>query len=150
MANSHRAHFFHLVWSTKGRRNLILPKMKEPLYKYMGGIIRNSKGNLLEAGGVANHVHLLVEVSLLDHYTSMIRNLKANSSSWLKREFPECFDFAWQDGIGSFSTAPSILEAQRSYILNQEKHHQKVTFETEYIKLLELHGVKYDPRHVFD
>lgn len=143
-------YFFHLVWSTKGRRNFILPKMMDPLYKYMGGIIRKSKGNLLEAGGIANHVHLLVELSTLDQYTAMMYNTRAGSSAWLKKEFQECADFAWQDGFGSFSTSVSLLESQRKYIRNQEAHHRKKTYEEEYIGLLELHGVKYDIRYVFD
>jgi putative transposase len=150
MAGSYREHFFHLVWSTKGRKNYLLPKVQSSLYAYMGGIINKSSALLLDAGGIANHVHLLVKVSNLDRYTAIIRNTKAASSGWLKKEFPECLDFAWQDGYGSFSVSYSQIGNVRKYIQNQEMHHQKKTFEEEYIQFLQLHGVQYDLEHVFD
>ena len=150
MASSHRVHFFHLVWSTKDRKNLILPKMQEKLYSYTAGIVRKTGGALLEIGGIANHVHLLVELSNLDHFTALIRNTKAASSSWLKQEFPECTTFAWQNGFGSFSVSYSQLDRTREYIKSQEEHHRSLSFEEEYVKMLTLHRVKFDPKYVLD
>ena len=150
MASSHRVHFFHLIWSTKGRQNLILPKIQDRLYGYMGGIIKNSGASLLQAGGIANHVHLLIEVSNLDKYSSIIRDTKARSTIWLKSEFPECHQFKWQDGYGSFSVSYSHLERNCEYIKRQEQHHANQTFETEYLKLLNKHAINYDERYVFD
>ncbi|MDB6081596.1 MAG: transposase [Chlamydiia bacterium] len=150
MASSHRVHFFHLIWSTKGRADFILPKMQEPLYTYMGGVIRKTGGTLLEIGGIINHVHLLVELSNLEHFISLIRNTKTSSTAWLKQQYPECKNFAWQDGYGSFSVSYSQLEATRAYIQNQEKHHHNQSFEEEYAKVLKLHQVAFDPRYAFD
>ena len=150
MASSHRIHFFHLIWSTKGRQNFILPKMQDRLYSYMGGIIRKSGGTLLEVGGIANYVHLLVELSSLDRFIPLIRNTKASSSSWLKQEFPECRHFAWQDGYGSYSVSYSQIERLRDYIKKQKEHHKTQTFEEEYLKFLNTCNVQYDKRYVFD
>jgi len=44
----------------------------------------------------------------------------------------------------------SNLDAVVRYIQRQEAHHRKITFEQEFIALLEKHGVAYDPRYVFD
>ena len=115
MGSSHRAHYFHLVWSTKGRQDFILPKVQERLYPYMGGIVRKSGGVLLEIGGIPNHVHILVGVSNLDHFTALVRNTKASSSGWLKEEFPECLRFGWQDGFGSFTVSYSMVDTVREY-----------------------------------
>lgn len=150
MTSSHRIHFFHLIWSTKGRKNLILPKIQDSLYAYMGGIVRKSRGSLLEIGGIANHVHLLVEVSNPDRFTSFIGNIKSCSTSWLKKEFPECNGFSWQDGYGSYSVSYSQIEKVREYIRNQEEHHKTQTFEDEYLGFLNLCHVQYDKRFVFD
>jgi REP element-mobilizing transposase RayT len=116
----------------------------------MGGVIRKSGGTLLEIGGIANHVHLLVELSNLDHFTALIRNTKASSSTWLKQEFLECRHFAWQDGYGSYSVSYSQIEKVREYIKNQEKHHKTQTYEEEYIKFLNTCNVQYNKRYVFD
>ena len=85
MASSHRVHFFHIIWSTKGRKKLILPTIQNSLYSYFGGTIRKSGGCLIEVGGTENHVHLLLELSNLENFTTIIRNTKASSSKWLSR-----------------------------------------------------------------
>ena len=102
MASSHRVHFFHLIWSTKDRKDLILPKVQDNLYAYMGGVVRNTGGSLMEIGGIANHVHLLVELSNLDRFTALLRNTKSSSTTWLKQRYPECRSFAWQDALVIF------------------------------------------------
>ncbi len=142
--------FFHLIWATKGRKDLLLPKIQNKLFPYISGIIRKNKGTLLEIGGIANHIHLLIELSILDGFTALIRNVKSSSTTWLKKEFFECNLFAWQDGYGSFSVSVSQLDRTREYIKNQEKHHQNQSFEDEYIRFLDIHQAKYDVRYVFD
>lgn len=149
MASSYRSHCFHLVWSTKERKKLILPHFESRLYAYMGGVIRASKGSLLEIGGVEDHVHLLVGLGNLDHYSVLIRNVKSNSSKWIHEEFPEMRDFGWQDGYGSFSVCQTQLEGIRSYVQNQKIRHQTQSFEQEYISILERFNVPYDPKFVF-
>ena len=66
MAHSFRAHYFHLVWSTKQREDWITEEIRARLYAYIGGIIKNNQQNLLRIGGTANHVHLLVACNMLD------------------------------------------------------------------------------------
>jgi putative transposase len=43
----------------------------------------------------------------------------------------------------------SNINAVVKYIANQEAHHRKISFEDEFIALLEKHGIEYDPRYVF-
>ena len=38
----------------------------------------------------------------------------------------------------------------QDYIQTQEKHHQTMSFEEEYLKFLNLHKTKYDERFVLD
>jgi len=35
------------------------------------------------------------------------------------------------------------------YIRNQQAHHRKFSFEEEFRKLLEKHGVEFDPKYIF-
>ncbi len=148
MTHSYRLHFFHLVWSTKKRLPHITIDVQTRLYPYLGAITRNHSGKLLEVGGMPDHVHLLIELSSLDKFSHFIRELKASSSLWIHKNFPNLCDFAWQEGYGSFSVSYSALESVQKYIQNQEKHHAIVSFEEEYFKLLKLHHVKYDERFV--
>ena len=149
MASSHRIHLFHLVWSTKNRINSILPAMEERLHAYIGAIIRENKGHLLAIGGISNHIHLLIELSNLDGFTALVRNVKSSSSAWIKKNFKEQSSFAWQDGFGSFSISHSHIDRTREYIQRQKQHHQNESFEDELIKFLQYHGIKFDKQYLF-
>jgi putative transposase len=148
MTHSYRLHYFHLIWSTKQRFPFITPVVQSRLYPYLGAITRNHSGKLLEIGGMSDHVHLLIELSLLDKFSHFIRDLKASSSQWIHKHFPEITAFAWQEGYGSFSVSYSALQDVKKYIQNQEQHHATMSFEDEYLKFLKLHHVKYDDRFV--
>lgn len=150
MTTSFRIHYFHLIWSTKGRRNYILPKMQEDLYKYIGGIIRKNHGTLLEIGGIENHIHLLLQIENLEHFNNLVRNAKAYSTIWIKKTFPLSKEFSWQKGYGSYSVSCSQLPKVREYIRNQERHHKGMSFEEEFKRFLDVCGVSYDEKYVFD
>ena len=148
MTHSYRLHYFHLIWSTRQRLPHIAPDVQSRLYPYLGAITRNHSGKLLEIGGMSDHVHLLIELSLLDKFSHFIRDLKASSSQWIHKNFPNLHDFAWQEGYGSFSVSYSALQHVQKYIQNQEQHHATMSFEEEYLKFLKHHHVKYDERFV--
>ncbi len=95
-----------------------------------------------------DHLHQLISVHPTIAPSDLVRDLKANSSRWLKDVLNR--DFAWQSAYGVFSVSASDLEAVRHYINSQEEHHKRMTFEEEYIAFLTKHGIEYDPRYVFD
>ncbi|MFG0261285.1 MAG: transposase [Novipirellula sp. JB048] len=47
---------YHLIFSTKYRRRTIRPEFRERLYRYIGGILREKDGVLLEIGGIEDQV----------------------------------------------------------------------------------------------
>lgn len=57
--------------------------------------------------------------------------------------------FAWQRGHGGFGVCKSTLDRVVRYIRNQEAHHRKMSYQEEFIALLEKYGVSYDPEDVF-
>jgi putative transposase len=50
--------------------------------------------------------------------------------------------------LGTFPVSPSNVKQVKAYIANQEEHHRKMTFQEEYRKMLERHGIEYDKRYV--
>ena len=149
MTHSYRIHYFHLIWSTRNRTPWINAELKEQLYPYLAGIIKNHKGKLIAIGGMPDHIHILVELSLLDQFSAIIRMLKSSSSLWIHKTFPQNKDFAWQEGYGSFSVSFSNLEKVKMYIHNQEIHHENISFDQEYLTFLKHHNICYDERFVF-
>jgi len=57
--------------------------------------------------------------------------------------------FAWQVGYGAFSYGHSQVEQVYNYILNQEKHHHKISFRDEYLGFLERFQVEQDEKYLF-
>ena len=61
------------------------------------------------------------------------------------RWFQDLRDFRWQDGYAAFTVSLSALPDVRRYIEGQGEHHKKLSFEEELTKLLDKHGIEYDP-----
>lgn len=101
---------------------------------------------MLEIGGVADHVHLLVAMSIPDRFTQIIRQVKANSCSFVRNKFPTHTNFAWQEGYGSFTLSHSLTEKVSAYIINQEEHHKNLSFNDEFKQLLTRHNIDFDER----
>jgi hypothetical protein len=76
--------------------------------------------------------------------------LKKDSSKFVKTLDPRAQDFHWQDGYGLFSVSPSHFAVVRKYIIKQEEHHHKETFQVEFLRLLQRYGVQYDERYLWD
>jgi len=141
---------FHIVYSTKYRRPVIEKSWQDQLYGYVGGIVRENKGTLLCMGGVDDHVHLLAKLSPTIAVSDMLRLIKANSSKMVNEQIKPRSPFEWQSGYGAFSVSESKLDKVQDYILNQEEHHRKQSFEDEFIVMLKRHSIAYDPRYIFE
>jgi len=141
---------YHLVFSTKNRVPLITDALRDTLYGYMGGILRGHGGVLLTAGGMPDHVHLLAGWGTTVSVAKMLQLIKTNSSKWAN-ELPESRDgFAWQPGYGAFTVSASMIPEVRRYILNQEEHHRKMSFQEEFVALLKRHGVDHEEKNFED
>ena len=119
------------------------------IYRYIGGIIKGLEGIPIEIGGTSNHVHILTSLPKSLALTDFIREIKANSSKWIRQLDTHYTQFAWQDGYGAFSVSPSLLEKTVQYIRSQEEHHKKRSFSEEYRLFLDAYGITYDERYAF-
>src|SRR5437762_9349645 len=88
----------HVIFSTKNRAALITPEIEPELFAYIGGILKNHESRLLDAGGTADHVHLLISQTKNIALSSLMKDVKKDSSSWIKTKGGAFKDFHWQDG----------------------------------------------------
>lgn len=128
----------HIIFSTKERYRFITNEIKDALQHYIGGIINNHNGQSIIIGGTDDHAHILClmpkEMSIAD----FVRSIKSNSSKWIHDKYHA--DFSWQTGYAAFAVSKSNVEAVRNYILNQEEHHKKESFQVEFDKFMKAHG----------
>lgn len=143
--------YLHFVFSTKDRKPFVQTKdLRDEMHKYVGGICRNLESPSLIIGGVEDHVHILCRFGRKQSIADFIRDLKRDSSKWIKTREPSLAEFEWQSGYGAFSISPSHVDALRRYIANQEAHHQKVSFQDEFRRLCQKYGIEIDERYVWD
>ncbi|MDD2229406.1 MAG: IS200/IS605 family transposase [Candidatus Cloacimonetes bacterium] len=140
MATSYCFMAVHIVFSTKERYQFLSGENNEHMHQYLGGIIRNIKGEPLMINGMPDHVHVLCllpkEMSIAD----FVRTIKANTSKWFREKHNPKFE--WQVGYAAFSVSKSSLEMVKQYITDQQKHHSKMLSIDEMRILIEKHGIQ--------
>jgi hypothetical protein len=57
-----------------------------------------------------DHVHILASLRAKTAPADAVRDIKANSSGWVRQEFADRSQFAWQTGYGAFSVSASNVE----------------------------------------
>src|SRR5436190_2730694 len=134
MPQSFAAMYAHIIFSTKNREPSIDVSWQPNLYKYIGGIAKNNDFVLLGAGGVADHIHLLISIGRGLSIADLVRLVKSNSSKWVHENFPGNSSFAWQAGYGAFSVSRSQLPSVKEYLAGQEEHHRRRTFKEEFLE----------------
>jgi putative transposase len=150
MANTYTQIYLQIVFSVKGRQNLIHKNWKDELHKYICGVVNGKDQKVYAIGGVADHIHILVSIKPTILISELVRDIKANSSKWINENHYIIGKFQWQDGFGAFSYSQSHLDNVIAYINNQELHHQNKTFKDEYIELLHKFNIEFDEKYLFD
>ncbi|RDV15446.1 IS200/IS605 family transposase [Pontibacter diazotrophicus] len=149
MANTYTQLYIQIVFAVKGRENLISKEHKEELQKYITGIVQQRNCKLIAIHCMPDHCHILVGLRPDIPLSDLVRDIKANSSKFIKDKEWVRGNFEWQEGFGAFSYAHSQLQDVIQYILNQEEHHKKRTFKEEYLAFLEKFEVEYNEKYLF-
>jgi len=103
-------------------------------------------GEVCAINGPDDHVHLALALPPSISLADFVRELKSNSSRWMKEQGNNTF--AWQDGYAAFSVSRSILPKVVAYIESQDEHHATMSYEEEFKTLLEKHGIDYQPQYI--
>ena len=140
----------HLVFSTKNRVRTLTPAIQSELHPYLAGTLDNIDCPSLQVGGIADHVHLFFGLSRTRTIADLVEVVKTSSSKWIKTKSVEFAEFHWQSGYGAFSVSQSDADGVVAYIRNQAHHHQKMTFQDEYRRLLERYQIAFDEKYVWD
>ncbi len=137
---------YHIVFSTKNRTPSLRAPDRERLYRYIWGLLKNRNCHLHRIGAVEDHLHILTSLHPCQRLADLVRDIKANTSRWIKDEriFP---DFnGWQDGYGAFTHSKPDREALINYINGQQEHHRRLSFGEELRELLNEAGIEFDER----
>ena len=149
MANTYSQIYIQTVFAVDGRLSLIRPEFKEELYKYITGIVRNSKQKLIAINGMSDHVHILIGLKPAMALAELVQDIKVDSSKFINKKKWVLGRFCWQEGYGAFSYGHSQLDKIISYIRNQERHHRRRTFKDEYLAWLNKFEIPFEEKYLF-
>ena len=79
----------HYIFSTKHRSPWLTDDITDRLNGFVGGLARARKCTLTKMGGIADHVHLLVQSARDIAPSVFMAEIKAISSGWIHTEFSE-------------------------------------------------------------
>ena len=150
MANTYSQIYIHLVFAVKHRQHLTHQGFKDELYKYIAGIIRNKGQKLLAINGMPDHIHIFIGLEPDMKLSDLVRDIKSASSLFVNEKHLSKQKFHWQEGYGAFSYSQSQRSFVIKYIMEQEKHHGKRTFRTEYHELLKKFETAFEEKYLFE
>jgi len=149
MANSFTQIHIHVVFAVQNRISLIQKSWQERLYKYIITIIQKRGHKVLSIGGMPDHIHILFGFRPTQALSSLMQEVKRDSSEWINQQRLVVGRFSWQEGYGAFSYSKSHIPQVAKYIETQEKHHKKKTFINEYKKILQDFDIDYNEQYIF-
>ena len=150
MPNTYTQLYIHIVFAVKARQHFITEPYREAIQKYISGIISNKNQKLYAIFCMPDHAHIFVSIQPNINVSDLVRDIKSNSTIWIKSSFLVLKSFAWQEGFGAFSYSKSHADNVINYIINQPNHHKRKTFKEEYVEFLDAFNISYDNKYLFE
>jgi len=150
MAHTFTQIYVQAVFAVAVRQSLIRPDFKDEIEKYITGIVRKKGQKLIEINSMPDHTHMLIGMKPSIALSDLMRDVKSDSTEFIKRKGWIKGRFNWQEGFGAFSYSQSNLGSVIRYIRNQQTHHATKSFRNEYLTLLKRFDIAYEPRYLFE
>ena len=132
--------WLHLVWAVKRRKPLLIKDVREKVFIHIRENARDKDIHVDFVNGYVDHIHILLSLNADQTIAKVIQLIKGESSYWVNKNNLTSEKFEWQDDYFAVSVSESGVNKVREYIKNQEKHHQKKTFQQEYDEFMEKYG----------
>lgn len=150
MANTYTQLNIHGVFCVQGRENFLLDRFRPELFKYISGTLKNLNQFPLAVNGYKDHVHIFFELHPASSISTILQEVKSNSSGWINRNRFLSGKFSWQSGFGAFSYSRSQRDNVINYIMKQEMNHKGKSFKNEYLDLLKKFDVDFNEAYLFE
>lgn len=127
MPASHAEIYLHLVWATWNRLPFIKESIRSQVYACIVKKCENLQCQVVEIGGVEDHVHLLVRIPSTLDVSRLANEVKRSSSHLITHVLAPEIGFKWQGAYSVFSVSTYHVSKVAAYISNQERHHAENT-----------------------
>ncbi len=130
----------HSVWRTKRSERILFNSTRKAILEHIKDNAVRNKIFIDTINAEPEHVHCLFRLNADLTVAKTINLIKGESSHWMNQYKIIPTKFEWADKYFAVSVSPSLLPVVRKYIMNQEAHHKKMTFQEEYNEFLRITG----------
>jgi len=116
--------FYHFVWATQGRAQVIDTVVEPHLYQYIENKTASYEGSVIAIGGTPDHVHLVVSLPPKVAPAVFIGAVKGSASRYLNQSSPALQGFRWQTEYSVLSLSQQQLPKIVGYVQRQKEHHR--------------------------
>lgn len=124
--------YTHFILITQNRYPYIEEMNRIRIEKYMTGIVNNSNSKLYSIYANPEHVHFLVSRSPKISEEALATRVAESTKNFINESKLCKGIFSWQESASAFSVSKSDVDKVCKYILNQQRHHKKLSFHQEY------------------
>lgn len=142
--------YLQFVFAVQGRQSLIAPQHRDELHRYITGLVQHRKAKMLAVFCMPDHLHLFTGFRPVMSISDFVKEIKVESNEFIKSKGWCRGGFHWQEGYGVFSYGHSQIDIVVKYVLNQEAHHRRKTFQQEYRAFLEKFAIPFEERYLFN
>ena len=140
--------YYHIIFSTKNREQVLNSLIREEVYRYIWGIIQNKGCHLYRINGTEDHIHIFTSIAPSIAVADFVRDIKSATTIWIKKENVVTKFPGWQSEYSAFSKSFSDKELTIEYIKNQEEHHRLKSWKEELQELYDESGVEFDDKYL--
>jgi len=127
MPQSKTHFYYHFVWTTWRRSQMVTSDVERRIYRSIENEVRKLRGTVLALDGMPDHVHLAVQLPGTVAPSQLMQRVKGVSSTLGREVLIPGGLFGWQDGYAGFTIIGQHLQNTIAYIRNQKRHHAEGT-----------------------
>jgi len=122
MTDVYQQSYYHVVWATKRREEMVLPRSEALLFSYIRQKCAEKGAFVYALGGLPDHVHLLCSIPATLAVSDFVKLIKGSSSHYINRH-PQAGPVRWQRGYSYHTFSKRDLADTMAYVRDQKKRH---------------------------
>jgi putative transposase len=123
--------YAHVIWAIRNKETRLSKPIRVVLFSHLQKTAEEEGIKIMQVGGAADHVHVLVQLHPAQNLAQVIRQLKAESSDWLNATQLLPQGFEWEEEYAAYSVSPSAVKQVMDYLDRQEEYHKTKSLEAE-------------------
>jgi putative transposase len=135
----------HIIFSTKERQPWLPPTIRKRVWAYQSGILQNLECNSITIGGVADHVHVLCNLTKKLPTAKVLEILKKDSSKDVGRA-----PFSLAGWLRAFQCKPIAFRGGKEIHSRSRRASQKGDVPAGYLRIPKKYRAPYDERYLWD